>query len=279
MTDSDPARDWTEIDADAAADEFVDSMDRVAEREGTQQAKQRSYEHLNIQAGDHVLDVGCGQGVDVYQLAERVGPDGEAVGVDNSETLLDAARERGEDVSNARFELDDATELSFPDNSFDAVRAERLLLHLEDPEQAVSELVRVVRPGGRVGLVDSDLGTTISDTPGGYSFEFLSLEHAPARNPRIGRQLFRLAKQAGLSDIDPEVIAGVNNDFEYTYEIGMIEDWLEAMIDVGEISRVEADEWVAGCREANEEDLYFSAGMGFLVAGTVPENDASSRPP
>lgn len=270
MTDSDPARDWTEIDADASADEFVESMDRVAEREGMQEAKQRSYEQLNIELGNRVLDVGCGQGVDVYQLAERVGPEGEAVGIDNSETMLDAARERGEDVSNVRFELDDATELSFPDDHFDAARAERVLLHLEDPEQAVSELVRVTRPSGRVGLMDSDLGATIWDNPGGYSFEFLLLEHAPARNPRIGRQLFRLAKQAGLTDIGPEVMAGVNNDFEYFYEIGMIEDWLEAMIDAGEISRAEADDWVAGCREANEAGLFFSAGMGFLVAGTVP---------
>lgn len=119
--------------------------------------------------------------------AELVGSDGKVVGVDVSETTVEAARERGNEVSTVQFAVDDAHDLSFPDESSDAARADRVLQHLASPAEAPSELRRVTRPGGCVGISDLDWATAIIDTPGGYSERFLSLEFASLRTPNMGR--------------------------------------------------------------------------------------------
>ncbi len=75
----------------------------------------------------------------------RGGRDGEVVGVDTGETMLEAARERTEHTGSVRFELGDATGPSFAGDSFDAVQSERVLVHTEGADQALSELARVTR--------------------------------------------------------------------------------------------------------------------------------------
>ncbi|HEY7397468.1 MAG TPA: class I SAM-dependent methyltransferase, partial [Gaiellaceae bacterium] len=86
-----------------------------------------------------VLDVGCGGG----RLPSLYGAP-EVVCVDRSPAAIQAATRRGLDAR-----LADARELPFPDASFDAVTCNHTLYHVDDREQAVSEIVRVLRPGGR----------------------------------------------------------------------------------------------------------------------------------
>lgn len=268
--EDDSARDWSSIDSDAEAEEFVEAMDEEAAQDEVLEIKARNHELLNLSSGDRVLDVGCGQGVDVRLLAERVGSGGTVVGVDHSETMLDAARERTE-AANVRFEIDDAMDLTFTEDSFDATHVERVLLHLESPEQALSELVRVTRPGGRVGITEADLGSIVIDTPGGHSLNDLSFDYAVHQHPTMGRQLYRLSKRAGLIDLDLDIGSQAVTDAEYLSKILMIEDWLDAMQNADEITEAEASQWLNGCRSASDDGEFFAAGMSFTVAGTVPE--------
>jgi ubiquinone/menaquinone biosynthesis C-methylase UbiE len=115
--------------------------------------KERSFQILNLHEGSTVLDVGCGNGRDVARLMELVGPTGEVWGVDNSAALIaeaKAAHPRG------LFVEGDVNRLPFQDNFFDAVRAERVLMHLVDPFHAFSEMLRVTKPGGMVLTMDAD---------------------------------------------------------------------------------------------------------------------------
>ena len=86
-----------------------------------------------------VLDVGCGDG----RLASLVAAP-EVVCVDSSPAAVEAAAARGLEAQVA-----DARELPFPDGSFDAVTCNHMLYHLADPDQALAEFARVLRPGGR----------------------------------------------------------------------------------------------------------------------------------
>jgi SAM-dependent methyltransferase len=117
--------------------------------------KQESYALLALGPGMSVLDVGCGAGDDVRALAGIVGPTGKAVGLDLSSTMVEQARARARDLP-VKFVQGSVYELPFPDDTFDASRSDRVFQHLDEPLQALQEMVRVTKPRGRINVVDPD---------------------------------------------------------------------------------------------------------------------------
>lgn len=106
-------------------------------------------------SGDRALDVGCGTGYLARRLGRAVGPRGSVVGVDASESMIDYAR--GVDPAvNVSFALGVAEALEFEDGSFDLVTSSMMLHHLPEDlrGRAVSEMARVLRPGGRLVVAD-----------------------------------------------------------------------------------------------------------------------------
>jgi ubiquinone/menaquinone biosynthesis C-methylase UbiE len=104
--------------------------------------------------GDRVLDIACGTGLVAFDAARAVGPDGHVLGVDLSGRMVSFAEQRAREVnlSNCRFERMDAETLDLPDGKFDVVLCALGLMYMPDPEQAVREMRRVLRPGGRISL-------------------------------------------------------------------------------------------------------------------------------
>src|ERR1700691_669774 len=103
---------------------------------------------------ERVLDIACGTGLFSLEPAGAVGPSGHVLGVDLSERMIDAAQRRARDAKlpNCSFARMDAETLALPDASFDVVLCALGLMYMPDPEQAVREMRRVLRPGGRVSL-------------------------------------------------------------------------------------------------------------------------------
>jgi SAM-dependent methyltransferase len=123
---------------------------------------------LGVAPGERVLDVGCGSGAVTRTLAQRVAPGGRAVGLDASTALLKVARELANKAGLGaiiEFKDGDCRALPFPDASFDAVVAATTLSHVPDPRRALAEMVRVTRPGGRVGVFDVDGDLTLFAHP------------------------------------------------------------------------------------------------------------------
>lgn len=109
---------------------------------------------LEIEAGQDVLDVGCGPGALTAELVRRLGAE-HVTAVDPSESFVEACRERhpGVDVRLGR-----AEELPYEDGRFDAALAQLVLHFVSDPEAAAGEMRRVVRPGGLVAASVWDIG-------------------------------------------------------------------------------------------------------------------------
>ena len=147
--------DFSDIDRANRPQEMVRQQSALNSVGEVQAYKRRMVELLAPQAGDRLLDAGCGSGADVLALAPFVGPHGRVVGVDRAEVMVAQARERaaGTDLP-VEFLIGDILRLDFPDASFDGCRADRVLHHLDDPPRALAELVRVARPGGLIAIFE-----------------------------------------------------------------------------------------------------------------------------
>ena len=151
---------YQRVDDDPNADVLLATMDGTAGWDATHRLRSWERAQLHLAQGQRLLDVGCGLGEASLDLAEDLGERGELVGIDASESMLRVARSNARGARfQVRFSVGDACSLDEPDASFDAARSERTLQWLADPAAAVAEMVRVVRPGGRVSLIDTDWST------------------------------------------------------------------------------------------------------------------------
>ena len=148
------------IDATADPDYFVRFLDAACAAASFRAYKRRMIDLLELAPGRVVLDVGCGTGDDVRDMATLVGPGGKVVGIDNSQAMIGVARRRAEGGGlPVEFCCGDCLGLPFEAKSFDGCRADRSLMHVPDAGQALAEMKRVTRPGGRVVVFEVDFET------------------------------------------------------------------------------------------------------------------------
>lgn len=118
--------------------------------------RERAAERVELEPGDSVLDVCCGTGDFALELSKRVLPGGHVIGCDFSEPMLDLAREKASrrDVAGVRFEWADALQLPYDAGRFDAATVGFGVRNFADRERGLSELARVLRPGGRLVILE-----------------------------------------------------------------------------------------------------------------------------
>ena len=114
----------------------------------------RTVDMLGIAPGDRVLDVGCGTGASAIPAALAAGPNGRVTGIDVAEKLLEIARAKAkrQGLANLTFELADMTATEFPHESFDAVVSVFSIFFVEDMENLIGKLWRLVAPGGGLAV-------------------------------------------------------------------------------------------------------------------------------
>ena len=264
--------DFGKVDEAIDASAFVTYLDRASSLDFFQVAKRRTYELLEIREGSRILDVGCGTGDDVRAMAQMVGSGGKVVGVDNSEMMITEAIQRSQGLFlPVEFRQTDATDLPFDDASFSCVRAERVLQHLDEPFRALAEMVRVAEQGARIVVFDPDWATALIDSPDReVTRQIANCRSDHIRTGWIGRQLYRLFKEAGLLEvrIEPAVLTGT----DYTRaKFGMgLQQYAETAAVLGLIKREDAERWLAGLESASEKGLFFAAVTFFMASGRKP---------
>ncbi len=133
-----------------------DGMNRAMTAGLDRRWRERAVDLAAAGSGDRALDVCCGTGDLALELSRRVGPGGSVVGCDFSEPMLDIARRKADAASmpGVRFEWADALDLPYDDATFDAVTVGFGVRNFADLERGLGELVRVLRPGGRLVVLE-----------------------------------------------------------------------------------------------------------------------------
>lgn len=192
------------------------------------------------------------------------GREGLAIGVDASAVMLKSAETRGGSFLQA-----DARSLPFPDASFDGARIDRVLQHVAGPEQAVDELLRVTRPGGRIVAIDPDQETLIADVADRALLRKVKDFRRDRNlcNGTIGRELPRLFRRAGLVDVACEAATLVLTDPDDAFGFST---WPQLMHLEGLLTDDELARWDAGVDAAVANGDFLYAVTFFISSGTKP---------
>jgi ubiquinone/menaquinone biosynthesis C-methylase UbiE len=171
-----------------------------------------------LQPGQRVLDIAAGRGAITVAAAQAVGPRGAVVAVDNAPNMLSALAADHGDLPQLETHLMDARHLAFPDASFDAVTCGFAFHIMDDPEQAIAEAHRALRPGGLLAFStppagpaqgeDEEPGRQEDDRWGFYGelmqdmTERLSKTKKPDPFTRPPRPLPQICAEAGFTGIE-----------------------------------------------------------------------------
>lgn len=217
---------------------------------------------LALQRGERVLDIGSGPGFLAAEMAIEVGPTGRISGVDISEHMLAMARERCSKPNFGAafdFQLADATKLPFGDGSFDAVVSTQVYEYVANVDSALEEARRVLRPGGRLLVVDTDWDSIVwhgADPVLAARVlkaweEHLAHAHLPGTfMDRLRRQGFVPHKQDTCVVLNPAL-----DENTYSYGlIGLVENFVDGRQGV---TKQDATAWADQLRNAGRIGRYF----------------------
>lgn len=270
---------WADIDATATPNEYVGMMSRIRDAQPADQFA-RFLRLLDAQAGQHILDVACGQGHLARVVAQHLSA-GRVVGVDRSRAMVEEARSRSGNLSAVLdFQQADASALPFADGTFDRVYSVSSIEHFAQPQQALEEMVRVVKPGGRVYITDYDYRTMMIDSEAPeltkriitYFAEVdTNSEFVFTLPRRLGDQGMRAVHvEAEVELVNAEDFAA-NPDFAYAFYRHL---WLNPMAAdaqaAGAVTAEEARRWLAQQDERAKAGRFYLSVVGYRISADKP---------
>jgi SAM-dependent methyltransferase len=267
------------------------------------------YKYLDIHPGQRIIDVGCGTGFMTRLVAKALKGRGEVLGVDRNPQLLAMARglAREENLDSiVSFRRGDATKLSLEDDSADRVICQMVLWTLKDPRRAISEMIRVCRPGGLVGAIEGAFDSTVWFYPHSERLSQLTTKNIRASakgymqlyglDRGIGYKLPSLLHELGLERVRLDAYAfswlQADDRISRGHRIEVMRHELRGMrrpskrykvtLNKGGMTDEEIDEYdhlyrdyltrLVGRPKASDGDYSVNAGIFFIATGIKSQN-------
>ena len=265
---------WAHVDQSGRADRYLALLNQ-AHPDDDPARYPTTLAWIDPQPGEHILDVGCGNGAMACAVARQVSGVRAVVAVDVSEAMIAHARRllAGRDLP-VSFEIADAEHLPFPDETFDRCYATEIFVILDDPHRALMEMGRVTRPGGRICLWEADCDVRAmlgSDTA--LTRRLTRFVGDVEFNGDAGRQLIGWCKEQGWQvAIVPGV--GVSEHLSPWARV-LLDEWLQDAVHAGVLTVEEEGQVRADVRQRLEQDLFFSYTVHFRITATKPGRPSS----
>jgi ubiquinone/menaquinone biosynthesis C-methylase UbiE len=212
---------------------------------------------VQLPASAIVLDAGCGTGAVARVLAQRPSVR-EVVGLDPSPIFVEKAREYAKGMSGLSFRVGDARAIECPDASFDLVVFHTVLCHVPNPERALQEARRVLRPGGWLAIFDGDY-TTASVAIGAFDPLQSTVDAMIANfvhNPWLTRRLKKTLETMGFA-VSSVRSHGYLQTEEPTYMLTLVDRGVDLLVQDGSIGAAEAESLRAEARRRVRSGEFF----------------------
>lgn len=237
---------------------------------------QRDFVLNAVQAkeNENILDIGFGPGILACKLATAVGNHGLVYGIDVSETMLDMAKKRCSGIDCIQLEIGDACDLKHPKGEkFDCIVSTQVYEYVSDIDKALSEAYNILKPGGRVIILDTDFDSVVWHSKNPERMKKLLLaydEHLV--HPHLPQFLRSRLEKAGFKDVDTSVFCICNSDLrEDTYSFGLLSTISEFVVGRQGITQDESKAWKDELFELDKTHEYFFSLNRYLFVAHKPE--------
>lgn len=255
--------------------EFDDEGSRLVEAfnasAGATIRRAKILEALALKPGFRVLDVGSGPGNQVFEMSSIVTDSGRVDGVDAAESALDIARQRCAELTNVHFQLGDASNLPFENATFDAVMSSQVFEYLDDVATAIGEMFRVLKPGGRVAIHDSEWGALIwNSTDSDRMAKMLDIWNGHLADPHLPRSLGRKLTKAGFKNVNAKPVVHVETSYDPTSVSAITMKFVVGYVVSQGVSQQAADAWAEDLRSLSASGDYFFSHNEYIYTGDKP---------
>ena len=248
---------------------FAKQQEELAATDDMVVQRQAMLNLLNLRTGEHAIDVGSGNGALVRDMLKLVGNNGHACGVDNSEIMTGLANKI---CPEATFLKGEAISLPIEDATYDVLTTSQLLCFIGDVPGVLREFHRILKPGGRMLILDTDWGSLIWNSRNQALMDrVMKLYTTPYANPYLPRSLSKQIIEAGFTSLEKHSFALLNWERSSDSYSQQTSEFVRQLIEKSsDFTKDDWHEWDQDLRETEANGEYLFSLNRYLFKAQKP---------